>query len=173
VQKARNWEEEPGLIAVLINGSEENRVRIFPGAIFISTGFSGPPEIAQLFVDRSVRRITERPEIVRSLAVPAFNLVQDHGGLLKRKPIEQRAESCSCRGVRQSLLRDCANNLVAKWAISLCLSSKDDSEGRRYQSWASEDFHFLKMGDNTFLNPALPRRIRSVVIADGHRAVPH
>src|SRR4029450_14068233 len=77
-------------------------------------------------------RDTERLRIVDPLLVPALDRVGKQGRFFEGKVADQRAD-LSCRGrVRQSLVRNRADNLVAKRGISVRLrgTSKRNSNSQ-------------------------------------------
>ena len=82
-----------------------------------------PPKIAQLPVNFR-RRDSERLRIVHSLFVPALNRVGKNGRFFQGKAVDQDADFRRSGGVRQSLVCNCADNLVAKRGISVRLRSK-------------------------------------------------
>jgi hypothetical protein len=82
-----------------------------------------PPKIAQLSI-YFWRRDTERLRIVRSLFVPALDRIGEHGRLFQGKATDQRADLRCSRRVRQSLVRNRADNLMSKGRISVRLRGK-------------------------------------------------
>jgi hypothetical protein len=88
-----------------------------------------PPEIPELRVNVSMRRVVKRPRIVYALAVPAFDLIGNYGGLFQANSVQQCRDLCRCRRAGQSFIGNSSDDLVAERTVRLyrdCESDRDD-----------------------------------------------
>src|SRR5438046_7842895 len=99
------------------------------------------PEIAQLPVNVSMRRVVKRPRIINPLLVPAFDLVGNDGSFFQSKSVQQRADLCGGGFVCQSFVRDRADDLMSKRAVRLRRRKLDSSKNRRQEQKSRKTFH--------------------------------
>src|SRR6266496_6285385 len=94
-----------------------------------------PPKLSQLLLYFR-RRDMERLRIVHSLVVPALDRVGEQGCFFQGKAVDQSAD-LGCRGcVRQSLVRNRADNLVTRRGITV--RRRDNSKRKRNYQQQSE-----------------------------------
>ena len=59
----------------------------------------------------------KRPGIINTLLILAFDLVGNDGGFFQSQSVQQRIDLRSGRPVRQSFVRDRADDLMSKQAV--------------------------------------------------------
>src|SRR6266566_5498088 len=106
-----------------------------------------PPEIPQLHVNFAMRRIMERPWIVHSLLVPAFDFVCNYGSFFQTKSVEDYRDLCGHGRAGQSFIGNRADDFMSQGAVRLRRSGgPEDGRNCQEQTTARRGFHFWTSG---------------------------
>ena len=82
----------------------------------------------------------ERARVVHSLAVPALDLICNHGGFFQRETIKQQIDFCGRGRVRQTFVCDRANNFVSQRRVGIN-GSTDRNEDQSSQDSTMRKVH--------------------------------
>ena len=81
--------------------------------VWIVRGRIGPPEIAQLFIDLRVARVTRKlVGVVRSVFIPSLDLIGNDGRFLERDPVDQRTDLRTRGFACEKLIRNSTDDFV-------------------------------------------------------------
>lgn len=108
----------------------------------------------------------KRPWIINTLFVPAFDLVGNDRGFFQSKSVQQRADLCGRGRVRQSFVRDRADDLMSKRTVRVRRVCESDRKKNRQQNAPKPGFHFKK-GDDTIesrLSHKVPARLSAQLL---------
>jgi len=108
----------------------------------------------------------KRPRIINALFVPAFDLVGNDGGFFQCHPVEQSINLHRSRCVRQSFVRDRADDLMSKRAVPVRRNCESDRKNNRQQRAPKPGFHF-QTGDDTIesrLSQKVPARLSAQLL---------